>query len=72
MTFEVIDTKTNKAPDLRQIALTEDWAKGLTYCNMDCFAVDQDGLLVLLDTCGNYVYCPSGRFKTTVFIGEIK
>ena len=66
MTFTVIDPKTNKAPDLRHIALTEEWASGLMHCNMDCFALDQDGLLILLDTCGHYTYCPSGRFKIVI------
>ena len=66
MKFEVIDTKTNKAPDLRQIALTEEWAKPLVYCDLDCFALDQDGLLMLFDACGNYVYCPGDRFKVII------
>lgn len=60
--FDVIDTKTGEYPDLGKIALTEEWARGLVYCDMDGFAVREDGSLVLLDECGNCVSCPPGRF----------
>jgi hypothetical protein len=63
MNFTVIDTKTNKYPDLEQIALKEDWAKGLTYCDMEGFALLEWGRLILLDECGKYVFCPKGRFR---------
>jgi len=33
------------------IALREPWAKGLIYCDMDGFAVQSDGSLLLLDEC---------------------
>lgn len=33
--FTVIDTKTGKYPNLEQIALKEDWAKNLIYCDME-------------------------------------
>lgn len=61
--FDVIDTKTREYPDLEKIALTEEWAQGLVYCDMDGFAVREDGSLILLDECGNCVSCPSGRFE---------
>lgn len=61
--FDVIDTKTGEYPDLEKIALTEEWAQGLVYCDMDGFAVREDGSLILLDECGNCVSCPSGRFE---------
>lgn len=64
MKFKVIDTKTGKEPDLREIALNEDWAKRLIYCDMEGFAIEDDGTLLLLDECGNYAYPPLGRFKT--------
>ena len=61
--FDVIDTKTGEYPDLEKIALTEEWAQGLVYCDMDGFAVREDGSLILLDECGNCVSCPPGRFE---------
>lgn len=63
MTFTVIDKLTGKKPDLEKIALTEEWAKGLVYCDMEGFAVEQDGTLILLDECGAYDVCPEGRFE---------
>jgi hypothetical protein len=61
--FIVIDLKTGEEPDLAKIAIEEEWAKGLIYCDMEGFAIDQDGLLLLLDECGSHRYCPRGRFK---------
>ena len=61
--FDIIDTKTGEYPDLEKIALTEEWAQGLVYCDMDGFAVRDDGSLILLDECGNCVSCPPGRFE---------
>lgn len=63
MTFSVIDTKTEKEPDLQKIVIEEEWAQGLIYCDMEGFALEQDGALILLDECGNFRYCPYGRFK---------
>lgn len=63
MAFRVIDTKTGEEPNLEQIALTEQWAKDLTYCDMEGFALLEDDTLLLLDQCGNYVYCPLNRFQ---------
>ena len=62
MSFIVIDNKTGKEADIGKIALKEDWAKGLMYCDMEGFALLQDGNLILMDECGRYEYCPSGRF----------
>jgi len=61
--FTVIDKETGKAPDMEKIALTEDWADGLIYCDMEGFAIQDDGGLMLLDECGNLRYCPEGRFS---------
>lgn len=61
--FDVIDTKTGEYPDLWEIALKEDWANGLMYCDMEGFAIEEDGTLLLLDECGKQAYCPKGRFK---------
>lgn len=62
MRFTVIDKTTGKAPDTQQIALHEDWADGLIYCDMEGFAIQEDGILILMDECGNFRYCPPHRF----------
>ena len=61
--FSVIDNKTGEYPDLYNIALKEDWAKGLLYCDMEGFSINEDGQLILSDECGKFVYCPSERFS---------
>ena len=61
--FIVIDKKTSKEADEYEIALHEDWAKDLMYCDMEGFAIEQDGTLILLDECGKFAYCPSDRFE---------
>jgi hypothetical protein len=61
--FTVIDTTTNQYPDLWKIATTEEWAKHLMYCDMEGFAISEDGELLLLDECGGVAYCPADRFK---------
>lgn len=61
--FDVVDTKTGLYPDLEEIALKEDWAKHLMYCDMEGFAIEEDGALLLLDDCGRQACCPAGRFK---------
>ena len=45
-TFTVIDTKTGKEADEYEIALHEDWAKDLCYCDMDGWAIMDDGPLL--------------------------
>lgn len=66
MKFTVIDKKTGNYPDVSKIALTEDWAKGLIYCDIDGFAIGEDGTLLLMDDCGNFAYCPYDRFEITL------
>ena len=61
--FTVIDVKTGEYPDLMNIALHEDWAKGLIYCDMEGFAIMEDGSLILMDECDNCRCCPVGRFE---------
>lgn len=63
MTFKVIDKMTGKYPDVEKIALEEDWAKSLVHCDMEGFSITQFGALLLLDECGNYVFCPEDRFE---------
>ena len=67
--FTVIDNKTGAYPDCQIIALTEDWAKHLVYCDIDCFALTENGSLILMDDCGNCAYCPVNRF-TVIFEKE--
>ena len=67
LSFGVVDPKTGEYPNLEKIALREDWAKGLMYCDMDGFAIMEDGELLLLDDCGNFAYCPNGRFEIHIW-----
>ena len=62
-TFTVIDTKTGKEADEYEIALHEDWAKELCYCDMDGWAIMDDGTLLLVDECGRCAYADRERFK---------
>lgn len=62
-TFTVIDTKTGKEADEYNIALYEDWAKHLCYCNMDGWAIMDGGSLLLVDECGRYACADRERFK---------
>ena len=64
--FEVIDNRTGMAPDCEAIALTEEWAKRLVYCDIDCFAITEEGQLVLIDDCNNIAYPPADRFTVTI------
>jgi len=61
--FKVIDNRTNKEADIEKIALEEEWAKRLVYCDMDGFYIGQDGSLILADKCGNHVFCDAERFR---------
>ena len=60
--FTVIDNETGNYPDCEKIALTEEWAKNLIHCDIDTFAITEDGSLILMDDCGNCAYCPADRF----------
>ena len=60
--FNVIDNKTCTYPDCEKIALKKEWAKNLVYCDMNTFAITEDGGLILLDDCGNCAFCPADRF----------
>ena len=62
-TFTVIDTKTGKEADTYNIALHEDWAKHLCYCDMEGWAIEEDGTLLLVDECGQFAYADRERFK---------
>lgn len=64
MTFKVIDNKTDGEPNLEDIVLNEEWAysSNLIHCDMEGFAITDSGDLIMLDECGNYEFCPQGRF----------
>lgn len=66
MKFRVIDNKTGKEADTYEIALHEDWAKHLCYCDIEGFALLEDGSLILCDECGRCAYCPEGRFAIVI------
>lgn len=66
MRFTVIDRKTGEYPDLWEIALKEDWARNLMYCDMDGFYIGEDGELILVDECGRFAYCPLDRFEIKI------
>ena len=61
--FHVIDKTTGEQPDTYNIALKEDWAKHLIYCDIDGFCFSEDGQLILMDDCCNVAYCPADRFE---------
>ncbi len=61
--FRVIDNNTGKEADPYLIALHEEWAKDLMYCDMDQFYIGEDGELILADECGGFKYCDRERFK---------
>lgn len=63
MEFTVIDKKTGEQAYVEKIALTEEWAKGLCYCDIDGFAVTECGDLIMLDDCGRCEYAPEDRFE---------
>ena len=61
--FTVLEKNENRYPDLEKVALEEEWADGLIYCDMEGFAIGEDGNLYLLDECGKYRSVPYGRFR---------
>jgi hypothetical protein len=64
--FIVIDKQTGQEVDANDLAdevVNAAWADNLIYCDLEGFAVEQDGTLVLLDECGNYAYPPPDRFE---------
>lgn len=68
--FTVIDKQTGQEADMERIALDEDWADGLIYCDMEGFAILQDGGLMLMDECGSFRYCPVDRFLVCLSLDE--
>lgn len=62
-TFIVIDNKTGEEADMYNIALHEEWAQHLCYCDMEGWAIEDDGTLLLVDECGRFAYADRERFK---------
>lgn len=60
--FKVWDKLHDREPDIGQLALEEDWAMTLIYCDMEGWFVDPNGQLILVDECGSYAFPPEGRF----------
>ena len=62
--FQVIDSKTGELANPVEIAVAEEWSTDqLLWCDIEGFAVTEEGDLILLDETGRYTYCPEGRFK---------
>lgn len=68
MRLIVRDSKNGLYPDLEEIALSEEWARGLIYCDMEGFYLGEDGDLILADECGNHRSCPIDRFTVEVVV----
>ncbi len=66
MEFKVFDNLTKEEADTEEIARNEDWAKDLMWMDMEGFAIEEDGTLLLLDECGKFEYCPEGRFTVEI------
>ena len=62
-TFTVIDRQTGEVADMEEIALHEEWANRLCYCDMEGWALTDSGSLLLVDECGNFEYASRERFE---------
>ncbi|GHU10976.1 hypothetical protein FACS1894151_10580 [Spirochaetia bacterium] len=54
MTFRVVDKTTGEEPDCQELALK--FHKDLIYCDIESFAILEDGALILCDECGSFDY----------------
>lgn len=64
--FRVIDKKTGKEPIFDHNHLfKQKWFKesNLIWCDISCWAIDEDGNLMLVDDCDNIAYPPQDRFE---------
>jgi len=64
--FRIIDNKINREPtyeDLIEIVQNEEWARDLVWTDIDGWAIDEYGSILLMDDCGNVRYAPRGRFS---------
>ena len=58
----VYDKQTGALADASQLAL-EDWAHDLIYSDIEGWALEEDGTLILCDECGSFAYPPPERFE---------
>ena len=69
--FRVIDKRTGKEPifDYNHL-FKEKWFKQskLIWCDLEGWCISEDGILMLVDECGNSAYAPMDRFE--VIYGE--
>jgi hypothetical protein len=68
MTFIVIDKRTGQEANEYKVALRarKKWAKDLMVDDLEGWALQQDGTLILCDECGNFAYPPQKRFEVKV------
>ena len=69
MNFRVVDNKTGKIANLKDLA-EEDWVKGrLMEMDLAGFMLFEDGQLYLADDCDNIVACTPDRFEMERWTG---
>ncbi len=66
--FVVIDKRSGEEVDLNSEAFIDEvakasWADNLVYCDLEGFALGQDGTLYLIDECGNVAYVPTEAYE---------
>jgi hypothetical protein len=54
MTFRVVDKETGEEPDYQELALK--FHTDLCYCDIEGFAIQEDGTIILCDECGAFDY----------------
>lgn len=65
MTFRIIDKRTGKEPTQRVINNIAEKYRLVT-CDIDQFAVTEDGQILLLDDCGNIAYFSLDKFEIRI------
>lgn len=65
--FWVKDKHTSKEANLEEVVLEsykgKTWASNLVYCDIESWAIDTYGELLVTDECGNFAYAPMERFE---------
>ena len=59
--FIVIDNRTGLVADVEKIC-AEEWVQRLL-CDIEGWALTEEGGLILFDACGNLTHCPPNRFS---------
>ena len=65
MVFKIIDKRTGKEPTQRVINNIAEKYRLVT-CDIDQFAVTEDGSIILLDDCGNIAYFSLDKFEIRI------